>query len=162
MLYQAGQIPETIERVQSLAQSQNSRILSIPFDVILKPRGATCNLGCRYCFYLPKEKLYAGSTLRMSDELLEEFTRQYIAAQPASEITFAWQGGEPTLMGLDFYRRTVELQHKYRRPGMPISNASQTNGVLLTDEWCAFFRKHVIDRPILRAHPNIWYNSRHE
>lgn len=74
---------------------------------MLKPRGAACNLGCRYCSYLSKERMYAGSSLRMSDELIEEFTRQYIDAQPAPEITFAWQGGEPTLMGLDFYRRAV-------------------------------------------------------
>ena len=112
------------------------------FHVMLKPRGALCNLGCRYCFYLRKEDLYPGSALRMSDAVLDEFTRQYIAAQQAPEVTFAWQGGEPTLMGLDFFRRALALQEKYRAPGMTIKNAFQTNGVLLDDEWCAFFHEH--------------------
>jgi len=112
------------------------------FHVMLKPRGAVCNLGCRYCFYLSKEALYPGSSFRMSDAVLEEFTRQYIAAQQAPEITFAWQGGEPTLMGLDFFRRAVALQKVYTRPGVRINNAFQTNGILLDDEWCAFFHEH--------------------
>jgi uncharacterized protein len=109
---------------------------------MLKPCGALCNLGCRYCFYLAKEELYPGGSFRMSDALLEEYTRQYIAAQQAPEVTFAWQGGEPTLMGLDFFRRAVELQEKYRRPGMRVLNAFQTNGILLDDAWCRFFHDH--------------------
>jgi uncharacterized protein len=109
---------------------------------MLKPRGAICNLGCRYCFYLSKEALYPGSLFRMSDEVLAEFTRQYIQAQQVPEVTFAWQGGEPTLMGLDFFRRAVDLQKQYRKPGQRINNAFQTNGVLLDDDWCAFFHEH--------------------
>jgi uncharacterized protein len=112
------------------------------FQVMLKPRGSICNLDCRYCFYLAKEQLYLGASFRMSDELLEEYTRQYIAAQQVPQVVFAWQGGEPTLMGLDFYRKAVALQRKYRRPGMRILNALQTNGTRLDDEWCTFFHEH--------------------
>lgn len=112
------------------------------FHVMLKPRGAICNLDCKYCYFLSKEMLYPGSRFRMAHELLEAYTRQYIEAQQAPEVTFAWQGGEPTLMGLDFFRLAVELQQKYRRPGMSIHNAFQTNGTTLDDEWCAFFREH--------------------
>ena len=120
-----------------------SAVLTPPtFQVMLKPRGSICNLDCRYCFYLDKEKLYPGAGFRMSDELLEEYTRQYIAAQRVPEVVFAWQGGEPTLMGLEFYRKAVALQEKYRRPGMRILNALQTNGTRLDDEWCAFFHEH--------------------
>ncbi len=107
---------------------------------MLKPRGAICNLDCRYCFFLSKERLYPNSTFRMSDALLEAYTRQYIAAQRVPEVTFAWQGGEPTLMGLDFFRRAVELQKQYAKPGMTIHNALQTNATTLDDAWCEFFR----------------------
>jgi uncharacterized protein len=109
---------------------------------MVKPRGSICNLDCKYCFYLAKEHLYPDASFRMSDELLEDYTRQYIAAQRTPEVVFAWQGGEPTLMGLEFYRKAVALQHKYRRPGMRILNALQTNGTLLNEEWCAFFHEH--------------------
>ena len=80
------------------------------FNVMLKPRGAICNLDCAYCYFLSKEQLYLNSAFRMSDALLETYTRQYIEAQSVPEVTFAWQGGEPTLMGPDFFRRAVELQ----------------------------------------------------
>jgi serine-type anaerobic sulfatase-maturating enzyme len=118
-----------------------------PFHVLCKPIGPLCNLACEYCFYLEKLKLFPetrGSEFRMSDETLEEFTRQYIECQhPAAlEVNFAWQGGEPTLMGIDFYRRAVELQRKYRRQDQKISNALQTNGVLLDDEWAAFLKEN--------------------
>jgi uncharacterized protein len=109
---------------------------------MLKPRGAICNLGCQYCYFLSKEKLYPESDFRMPDELLEAFTRQYIQAQQVPEITFAWQGGEPTLMGLDFFEQAVRYQRKYARPGQKIHNAIQTNGTTLTDEWCRFFKAH--------------------
>ncbi len=112
------------------------------FHVMLKPRGAICNLDCAYCYFLSKELLYPGSRFRMANELLENYTRQYIAAQRGPEVTFAWQGGEPTLMGLDFFRRAVALQHKYRRPGLRIHNALQTNATNLDDDWCRFFREH--------------------
>ena len=112
------------------------------FHVMAKPRGAICNLDCAYCFYLRKEDLYKGASFRMSDETLESYTRQYIESQRIPEVQFAWQGGEPTLMGLDFFRRAVTLQKNYRKPGMRIANALQTNGALLDEEWCRFFAEH--------------------
>ncbi|HEY65256.1 MAG TPA: anaerobic sulfatase maturase [Caldilineae bacterium] len=112
------------------------------FHIMVKPRGAICNLACDYCYFLSKERLYPNSTFRMPIELLEAFTRQYIEAQHVPEVTFGWQGGEPTLMGLDFFRRAVELQEKYRKPGMRIINALQTNGTTLDDEWCRFLHEH--------------------
>ena len=112
------------------------------FHVMLKPRGPVCNLDCAYCYYLSKERLYPDSHFRMTDELLEQFTRQYIEAQRVPEVTFGWQGGEPTLMGLDFFQLAVELQQKYSRAGLRIHNALQTNGTTLNDEWCRFFREH--------------------
>ncbi len=109
------------------------------FHVMLKPAGPSCNLNCTYCYYLEKKKLYAdGSSLRMTDELLENFTRQFIEAQEVPVVTFTWQGGEPTLMGLDFFRKALELQKKYSG-GKQIENAFQTNGTRLNNDWCKFF-----------------------
>ncbi|HEY2587043.1 MAG TPA: anaerobic sulfatase maturase [Tepidisphaeraceae bacterium] len=106
-----------------------------------KPVGPICNLDCKYCFYLEKEKLYPGtSNWRMPEDVLETYVRQYIEAQDVPEVTFAWQGGEPTLMGLDFFRRVVELQQRYAN-GKRIANAMQTNGTLLDDEWCTFLKE---------------------
>ena len=82
---------------------------------MVKPRGSICNLACQYCYYLKNDKLYPGSGFRMSEGLLEEYTRQYLADEASPEITFAWQGGEPTLMGLDFFRKAVEFQARYRK-----------------------------------------------
>ena len=108
-----------------------------------KPIGAICNLDCVYCYYLEKEKLYPGTrNFRMPDEVLESYVRQYIESQNAPEISFAWQGGEPTLLGVDFFRRVVGLQKKYCPTGKRITNALQTNGTFLDDEWCQFFRAH--------------------
>jgi len=113
--------------------------------VIAKPIGPICNLRCEYCFYLEKEALYPeGEPWKMSDETLEAFVRQYIEAQPevVQEIDFAFQGGEPTLMGLDFFRRVVELQAKYLPAGRRARNSLQTNGILLDDRWCEFLKEH--------------------
>src|SRR5262249_852094 len=112
------------------------------FHVLLKPRGAICNLDCKYCFFLSKEQLFPGSHFRMSDAMLENYTRQHIAAHDVPEVTFAWQGGEPTLMGLDFFRKAVEFQQKYRKPLTRILNTIQTNATTLNTEWCKFFREH--------------------
>lgn len=112
------------------------------FHVLAKPTGSACNLACRYCFFLAKEEFYPGSRFRMSDELLETYIRQYIEAQRAGLATIAWQGGEPTLMGLDFFQRSVAYARRYARPGMRIEHTIQTNGTLLNDAWCAFFREH--------------------
>ena len=107
--------------------------------VMAKPSGAVCNIDCKYCFYLEKEKLYPekGKNWRMDDETLDLYVRQYIEAQDVPEVSFAWQGGEPTLMGVGFYRKAVALQKEYAN-GKHITNAFQTNGVLLDDEWGVF------------------------
>ena len=112
------------------------------FHVMTKPRGAICNLDCKYCYFLSKEKLYPNSQFRMSDSLLEEYIRQYIEAQQVNEIHFAWQGGEPTLMGLEFFRQAARYQQQHKKRGMTIHNALQTNAVTLDDEWCAFFAEN--------------------
>jgi len=113
------------------------------FHLLAKPTGAVCNLDCSYCFFLSKEMLYPGSRFRMADELLETYLRQLIEAHARSpEVTIAWQGGEPTLMGLDFFRRSVELAELYLRPGQRAAYTIQTNGTLLDPEWAAFFREH--------------------
>ncbi len=113
------------------------------FHLLAKPTGAVCNLDCSYCFYLSKEMLYPGSRFRMADDLLETYLRQLIEAHAgAPEVVVAWQGGEPTMMGLDFFRRSVQLASQYRQPGQRISFTIQTNGTLLTDEWAEFFREH--------------------
>jgi uncharacterized protein len=113
--------------------------LSREFQIFAKPAGAMCNLDCRYCYYLKKELLYPESrSFRMSDDLLEEYIAQQMAIVPGSEILFSWHGGEPTILGLDYFRRIVELQRKHCPPGKHIANGIQTNGVLLTDEWCRF------------------------
>jgi uncharacterized protein len=112
------------------------------FHVMGKPTGATCNLDCAYCFFLDKERLYPGSRFRMTDELLESYIRQLIEGHQTSEVTVAWQGGEPTLMGVGFFRRAIAFQEKYRKPGMTFENTLQTNGTLLDDEWCAFLKEN--------------------
>lgn len=112
------------------------------FHVMTKPIGPLCNLNCTYCFYLEKEKLFAGnSNFRMSDTVLDAYIRQYIENQSVPEIHFAWQGGEPTLLGVDFFRKVVQTQKKYAQ-GKTIHNAFQTNGTLIDDEWAAFFAEN--------------------
>ena len=110
--------------------------------VLAKPTGAICNLGCEYCFFLEKEEFYPGSEFKMSDELLETYIRQLIESHRGDQVTVAWQGGEPTMRGLDFFRRAVEFQEKYKKPGMTFENTIQTNGTLLTDPWCEFLREN--------------------
>lgn len=123
--------------------SAGAASVSIPaFHVMMKPRGAICNLDCKYCYFLAKEDLYPSSKFRMSDNLLENYIKQYIEAQKVSEVTFAWQGGEPTLMGLEFFEKAVNLQKKYQKPGTRLFNSVQTNGTLIDDEWCRFFHKN--------------------
>lgn len=117
-----------------------------PFQVMSKPIGPRCNLACTYCYYLEKERLYPREQkFRMSDAVLERFIADYIAAQDAAgvpEIWFAWQGGEPTLLGLDYFARIVALQEKHRPAGKTIRNSLQTNGTLLTVQWARFLRQH--------------------
>jgi len=113
-----------------------------PFHIMAKPIGPICNLDCDYCFYLEKQNLYPQkSDFRMSIETLESFIKQYLESQPGNQVVFAWQGGEPTLLGVEYFRKVVEFQHKYG-PDKQIENAFQTNGVLLDDDWCSFFREN--------------------
>jgi len=112
------------------------------FHLLVKPTGAVCNLDCKYCFYLSRERLYPGSRFRMADDLLETYIRQLIESHQAPEVTIAWQGGEPTLMGLDFFKLSVEYAEKYKRPGQRIVHTMQTNGTKLDDDWCAFLKEH--------------------
>ncbi len=112
------------------------------FHVMAKPTGSACNLRCGYCFFLKKEQLYPGSRFRMTDEVHEAYIRQLFEAHHVPQVTVAWQGGEPTLMGLDFFRRSIELQKKHQRPGTQIENTFQTNGILLDDAWCRFFSEN--------------------
>ena len=113
-----------------------------PLYVMLKPAGAHCNLACKYCYYLEKNKLYPTAQRHlMSDEMLEQFTRKYIEAQTMNQVLFTWHGGEPLLRSIDFYRKALSLQQKYAG-GRRIDNVIQTNGTLLTDEWCEFFAQN--------------------
>ncbi len=116
---------------------------AIPFHVMVKPAGPACNLACQYCFYLSKDSLYPETRqFRMDDVALEEYIRQYLDCQPGPVVPFAWQGGEPTLMGLDFFQKVVDLQNRYLPAGWRVENALQTNGTLLTEDWCDFLREN--------------------
>jgi len=115
---------------------------SSPFHVMAKPTGPICNLACEYCFFLSKESLYPGDEFRMDDELLENYLRQLLESSGGGEAVVAWQGGEPTLMGLDFFRRSVELVEELRRPGQRVSYTIQTNGTRIDDRWAEFLKVH--------------------
>ncbi|MCP4360442.1 MAG: anaerobic sulfatase maturase [Chloroflexi bacterium] len=123
-------------------------MLSLPpnappaFHLLVKPTGAVCNLDCQYCFFLSKEALYPGSRFRMADDLLQLYIQQLLESHRTPEVTIAWQGGEPTLMGLGFFKRAVELAEKYKKPGQMLQHTIQTNGTKVNDDWCAFFKKH--------------------
>jgi serine-type anaerobic sulfatase-maturating enzyme len=112
------------------------------FHLLAKPSGSTCNLDCTYCFFLSKEALYPDTASRMPGATLEAYIAQLLESHRGPEVTVAWQGGEPTLMGLDFFARSVELVEAYRRPGQRVEFTMQTNGVLLDDAWCAFLKEH--------------------
>lgn len=112
------------------------------FHMLSKPTGAACNLDCKYCFFLSKDMLYPKDPLRMSDEMLEAYIKQLLESHQTPTVNIAWQGGEPTLMGLDFYKRSIEYAEKYRRPDQQIEYSFQTNGVLINDEWAAFFKEN--------------------
>lgn len=112
------------------------------FHLLAKPTGAICNLDCKYCFFLAKEQLYPGSNFRMTDKLLETYIKQLLESHRTREVMVAWQGGEPTLMGLDFFELSLEFVQKYKKPWQNLSYSIQTNGTRLDDEWCTFFKKH--------------------
>ncbi len=112
------------------------------FQVFAKPIGSICNLECHYCYYLEKKHLYPkGESFRMPDEILEEYIVQHINASPETVIRFSWHGGEPTVLGLDYFRKIVSLQRKHQLPNRLVANGIQTNGTLLDEEWCRFFVK---------------------
>jgi len=112
-----------------------------PFTLLIKPAGPDCNIACQYCFYACKEEFFGGGAHRMSDEVLDWLVRSYMGCG-FEQNSFAWQGGEPTLMGLDFFKKVVDLQMKYGRSGQAVTNALQTNGILLDAEWCQFLSKY--------------------
>jgi uncharacterized protein len=112
------------------------------FHLLTKPTGAVCNLDCKYCFFLSKEMLYPGSRFRMADELLQIYIKQLLESHRTPEVTVAWQGGEPTLMGLDFFKRTAELVDQHKKPSQRITYTIQTNGTQLDDDWAVFFKQH--------------------
>jgi uncharacterized protein len=112
------------------------------FHVLAKPAGAICNLSCSYCFYTAKERLYPNSRFRMNDEVMESYLRQYLAAHRGQHATISWQGGEPTLMGLDFFRRSVSCERRYASLGTTTERTIQTNGTLVDAEWCSFLSAH--------------------
>ncbi len=112
-------------------------------NILAKPIGPVCNLACQYCYYLDKKRHFPERhKFRMTDEVLETYIRRYIEAEDGPQVSFYWQGGEPTLLGLEFFERVIALQQRYRRAGQRIANAIQSNGTLLTDAWCRFFAKH--------------------
>ena len=121
------------------AATAAARSVPSSFHVLGKPTGAICNLDCSYCFFLAKEELYPGSSFRMGDDVLETYLSQLLESHRDPELTISWQGGEPTLMGLDFFRRVMELVERFRRPDQVIEHAIQTNGTLVDDEWATFF-----------------------
>ena len=112
------------------------------FHILIKPTGAQCNLNCTYCFYLDKARLYPHSTFRMSDELMRAYIHQLFEAHQGDRVEIAWQGGEPTLMGLDFFRRAVAYAENIRPPDKTLAFTIQTNGTRLDDDWCRFFKEH--------------------
>jgi uncharacterized protein len=112
------------------------------FHLLAKPTGPICNLDCEYCFFLSKEMLYPGDRFRMADAMLEEYIRQLLESHRTPDVTVAWQGGEPTMMGLDFFKRSIELVEQYRRPLQRVVYTIQTNGVLIDERWAAFFKEH--------------------
>jgi uncharacterized protein len=112
------------------------------YHVLAKPTGPICNLDCEYCFFLSKEMLYPGDRFRMADDLLETYLQQLLESHLTPDVVVAWQGGEPTMMGLDFFRRSVQIVEKYRRRGQRVEYTIQTNGTLIDDEWARFFKEH--------------------
>ena len=120
----------------------HSPTLTLPFSVVAKPTGAACKLDCQYCFFLSKELLYDQKRQTMSEETLETYVKNFLSASLDGEVTMLWQGGEPTLRGLPFFERLIELCEKYRRPTQEVRHAIQTNGTLVTPSWATFFKEH--------------------
>jgi uncharacterized protein len=129
--------------VKPLPTAEKGKFHQRRLHVMAKPTGSTCNLDCSYCFYLHKEELlHQNHHEIMNDDVLENFIRQYIESNDREEIVFSWQGGEPTLAGLDFFQKVVKFQSKYQKPGQRIENDLQTNGILINDKWASFLKQH--------------------
>jgi len=128
---------DTISLQEAMQHSEGP----LAFNLMIKPAGSLCNLDCHYCYYLDKAEIYHGRQPRMSEQVLETLTKQYVESNDVPEVTFNWHGGEPLVMGLDFYRKAVELQQKYAG-GKIVHNTLQTNGTLVTPEWADFFREN--------------------
>ncbi len=112
------------------------------FHVLAKPTGAICNLDCKYCFFLSKEMLYPGSRFHMADDMLETYLQQLLDAHESPDVTIAWQGGEPMLMGLDFFKRSIDYAEKHKKPGQRVAYTLQTNGTKVDDAWGLFLKEH--------------------
>ena len=138
-----------------------------PFHLLAKPTGAVCNLDCTYCFFLSKDALYPGDSMRMRDEVLAAYLSQMLDAQPDGPVNVAWQGGEPTLMGVEFFRRALDMAEAAARPGQQIEHSLQTNGTLIDDAWVELLRRHrvlvglSIDGPAdLHDRYRVWKDGR--
>lgn len=132
------------KRAKVIDRSSRKEILDPPpaFHLLAKPTGSTCNINCTYCFFLSKEALYPTEKNRMSDDTLEEYIRQLLESHKTPEVAISWQGGEPTLMRLDFFQKAIDIVEKYKKPDQSVLHTFQTNGILLDDAWGAFFKKH--------------------
>jgi uncharacterized protein len=133
--------------IESGGQPSSTKVIqmqtSLPdFHLLAKPAGAACNLGCQYCFFLSKENLYPRESPLMDETMLDTYIRQLMESTPGPQVDIAWQGGEPMLRGLDFYRRSVQLANQYRKPNQRILHTMQTNGTLVDDEWAVFFKEN--------------------
>ena len=136
-------VPVTLVQISDLSPYPQQPGARRSYHAMIKPQGSICNLDCTYCYYLHKQDLLGSpSKFRITDEILETHIRQYIEGQDREEVVFSWQGGEPTMLGLPFFQRIVELEQKYKKPGQRIENDLQTNGTLLTEEWASFLKKH--------------------
>jgi len=130
----------------------------LAFHLLAKPTGAICNLDCQYCFFLAKEQLYPDSKFRMTDDVLETYIQQILASHQTPEVTIAWQGGEPTLMGLEFFESSIKLVEKHKKPGQKVSHTIQTNGTRLNDDWGRFFKQHSFLVGLSVDGPQDWHD----
>ncbi|HTZ70591.1 MAG TPA: anaerobic sulfatase maturase [Acetobacteraceae bacterium] len=134
--------PEALQAYLDAGAGKRAAGVTRSLHAMAKPINSACNLDCTYCYYLSKEPLLGQTRRRMSDDILEAYIADYIASQDAAEIAFTWHGGEPTLLGIEFFEKVVRLQRKHTPPGRRVANDLQTNGTLLDDKWCAFLKEN--------------------
>jgi uncharacterized protein len=141
--FEALVLPANLVQISELSPYPPQQGARRSYHAMIKPQGSICNLDCTYCYYLHKQDLLGSpSKFRITDEILETHIRQYIEGQDRDEVVFSWQGGEPTMLGLGFFQKVVELEQKYKKPGQRIENDLQTNGTLLNEDWAIFLKKH--------------------